>query len=109
MKLLTRSQLRFFSFAPFSTLTVWLGITLAVASIVAVHQISQRVVNSLEAVTPAYLEDVTHLLTRTELSMGDYFELRAAWRAGALPEVRFLSPLVEGRAIAPDGARRVVG
>ncbi len=109
MKLLTRSQLRFFSFAPFSTLTVWLGITLAVASIVAVHQISQRVVDSLDAVTPAYLEEVTHLLSRSELSMSDYFELRRAWRAGALPDVQFLAPLVEGRAVTEKGTRRVVG
>ena len=109
MKLLARSQLRFFTFAPYSTLTVWLGITLAVASIVAVHQISQRVVHSLEAVTPAYLEDVTHFLSRSGLAMTDYFELRAAWRDGAMPDVRFMAPLVEGRVASGDGTRRVVG
>ena len=64
MKLLTLSQLRFFRLAPWSTLTVLLGVTLAVSSIVAVHQISQRVVVSLAAVTPVHMAGVTHRLSR---------------------------------------------
>ncbi len=96
MKLLTLSQLRFFRLAPWSTLTVLLGVTLAVSSIVAVHQISQRVVVSLAAVTPPHLAGITHRLSRADMTMRDYFELRAQWRAGELEGVSALMPIVEG-------------
>jgi putative ABC transport system permease protein len=96
MKLLTLSQLRFFRLAPWSTLTVLLGVTLAVSSIVAVHQISQRVVESLASVTPPQLVGVTHQLSRADLTMADYFQLRARWRAGELEGVSALMPIVEG-------------
>ena len=96
MKLLTLSQLRFFRLAPWSTLTVLLGVTLAVSSIVAVHQISQRVVLSLAAVTPVHLAGVTHRLSRPELTMSDYFDLRRRWRAGELDGVDALMPVLEG-------------
>lgn len=114
MKLLAKSQLRFFRFAPWSTLTVMLGVTLAVASIVAVHQISQRVVVSLAAVTPPHLAEVTHLLTRPGMVMSDYFALRALWRAGEYPAVQGLMPLVDGFVTEGDSpgagrALRVIG
>ncbi len=105
MKLLSLSQLRFFRLAPWSTLTVLLGVTLAVSSIVAVHQISQRVVVSLAAVTPPQLTDVTHRLSRPAQTMADYFELRRQWRAGELEEVLALMPLVEGEV----GGYRLLG
>ncbi len=105
MKLLTLSQLRFFRLAPWSTLTVLLGVTLAVSSIVAVHQISQRVVLSLAAVTPPHLAGISHRLSRPELTMTDYFELRARWRRGELDGVAALMPVVEGSA----GGNRLLG
>lgn len=119
MRLLTLSQLRFFRFAPWSTLTVLLGVTLAVASIVAVHQISRRVVDSLTAVMPPYLESISHLLTRPGLTMDDYFALRREWRDGALPAVTGLMPLVDGNVLVdvdadaggagPERRMRLVG
>lgn len=105
MKLLSLSQLRFFRFAPWSTLTVLLGVTLAVSSIVAVHQISQRVVVSLADVTPPQLAGITHRLSRPGLTMADYFELRAAWRRGELPSVVAIMPIVEGNL----AGRRLLG
>jgi putative ABC transport system permease protein len=105
VSLLIRSQLRFFLFAPWSTLTVLLGVTLAISSIVAVHQISQRVVVSLAAVTPPQLAGVTHQIRRPEMRMDDYFQLRSRWRAGELPGVVALMPIVTGSA----GTWRVIG
>ena len=96
MKLLALSQVRFFRLAPWSTLTVLLGVTLAVSSIVAVHQISQRVVVSLASVTPPHLAGVTHRLSRKGMTMSDYFQLRARWREGGLTGVEALMPIVEG-------------
>jgi len=105
VSLLARSQLRFFLFAPWSTLTVLLGVTLAISSIVAVHQISQRVVVSLAAVAPPQFAGMTHQARRPDMRMGDYFELRSRWRAGGLPGIVALMPIVSGTA----GTWRVVG
>ncbi|MCZ6709858.1 MAG: ABC transporter permease [Gammaproteobacteria bacterium] len=99
MSLLATSQLRFLTRTPWSTLTVLLGITLGVASVVAVHQISLRVTDSLQAATPPHLAGLTHLL---EVESGittakDYFDLRERWRGGDLPGVRALLPIIEGQ------------
>ncbi|MEJ2089763.1 MAG: hypothetical protein P8Y69_15065, partial [Gammaproteobacteria bacterium] len=109
MKLTLLSQLRFLAFTRWTTLTVLVGIALGVSSIVAVHQIGQRVVASLAAVTPPYLENISHLLDRPGLTMDDDFELRARWRAGELPEVRHLMPVVEGSVLADERLLRIVG
>ncbi|MFM8355830.1 MAG: hypothetical protein ACKOBM_13130, partial [Gammaproteobacteria bacterium] len=95
--LLLRAQWRFLGRAPASALTALLGTTLAVASIVAVHVISVAVAASLDATRPPHLAGATHVLTHPDASASAYFALRAAWRAGALPEVRGLVSVVEGR------------
>jgi len=94
---------------PWSTLTVLLGMTLGVASVVAVHQISLRVVESLQAATPSHLAGLSHLL---EVKSGpttaeDYFDLRERWRRGELPGVRALLPILEGQLIL-HGRRTLV-
>ncbi len=109
MRLLTLSQLRHLRFAPWSTLTVVLGIALAVSSIVAVHQISRQVVVSLADVMPAYLDDVSDLVDRPGLVMSDYFELRERWRRGELAQLVGLMPLVEGSVLTDRGVISVVG
>lgn len=95
--LLLRSQLRFAWTTPLTTATALLGLALGVASIVAVHQICDRVVASLDAIVPAHLRAVTHRATRPDLSAADYFELRRSWRRGALPQVSAMAPYLEGR------------
>jgi len=109
MRLATLSQARYLRFAPWSTLTVLLGIALAVSSIVAVHQIGRQVVVSLAGVMPAYLDDVAYLADRPGLTMADYFDLRARWRRGELPELTGLMPLVDGNVRTDRGVVSVVG
>ncbi|MFV2089069.1 MAG: FtsX-like permease family protein [Pseudomonadales bacterium] len=109
MKLLTTSQLRFLKLAPWSTFTVFVGVMLGVSSIVAVHQISMRVVAGLEEVTPRYFRSVSHLLEKTDLSMEDYFDLRASWRSGKLPEIVGMMPLIEGQMIVDASSYSIVG
>ena len=104
MKLLSRSQLRFLIRTPWSTLTVLLGLSLGVASVVAVHKISQSVSSSLAGVTPPHLSGFTHLLQKDDLASSDYFALRASWRSGGLAGVENMLPIVEG-AVAVDGRR----
>lgn len=99
MSLLAISQLRFLKHTPWSTLTVLMGIALGVASVVAVHQISLRITDSLQGATPPHLAGLTHLL---EVESGtttanDYFDLRERWRGGELPGVRALLPIIEGQ------------
>ncbi|HEY5644620.1 MAG TPA: hypothetical protein VIS76_01640, partial [Pseudomonadales bacterium] len=109
MELLTLSQVRYLRLAPWSTLTVLLGVVIAVSSIVAVHQISRQVVVSVSGVMPAYLDDVSYLLDRPGLTMDDYFELRRRWRDGGLPELTGMMPLVDGNVLTDDGTLRLIG
>jgi putative ABC transport system permease protein len=109
MNLLIRAQLRFLRRAPWSALTAWLGVALAVASIVAVHQIGTAVNHSVDAARPPHLAGLTHLVTRADLSARDYFELRQAWRAAHWPQVTALVPVLDGR-LDVDGLHvRVIG
>ena len=91
-----RSQLRFLWRARGSALSALLGISLGVASVVGVHLLSGRIARGVDA----QLEPVGALdlfLQRDSLTETDYFELRRLWRAGLLPGVDALVPLVEGR------------
>lgn len=107
MTLLLLAQLRFLARAPWSALTAVLGVALAVASVVAVHQIGAAVGRSLDAARPPHLAGLSHLLTRPSITAADYFRLRRAWREAAWPEVAALVPIVEGyRRI--DGRRVLV-
>lgn len=109
MRLLARSFLRFFARTPWTTLTALFGVSLGVASTVAVHLISLSVADALDANRLPHLQGVTHLADRRDATMVDYFELRRLWRSGQLPGVLGLVPIVEGQVV--DGGRRfhVVG
>ncbi len=108
MSLLGTSQLRFLARTPWSTLTVLLGISLGVASVVAVHQISLRVTQSLQSATPLHLRGLSHLLqvAAGPTTADAYFDLRDRWRSGQLPGVRALLPIVEGQVVI--GGRRTL-
>lgn len=110
MRLLTRSQLRFLLRYRWSTVTVLLGLSLGVASVVAVHLISVRVADMLAATTPPHLAGITHLLQRSSgpTTAEDYFSLRSRWRHGELdPRIRGMLPVVEGQLVV-DGRRVIV-
>lgn len=109
MKLLHLSQARFLRQAPWSTITVLIGIVLGVASVVAVHLISVRINDSLSAATPAYLSELTFLADRPGLTSTDYFALRRSWRAGDHPEIAAMVPVLEGQLRLGDVSVGVVG
>ena len=104
MRLVALSFARFFARTPWTTLTALFGAALGVASTVAVHLISLSVADSLQANRAPHLRGVTHIATRPDADMSDYFELRRRWRAGELPGVRALVPVVDGQTI-DDGRR----
>ncbi|MDE0365008.1 MAG: ABC transporter permease [Gammaproteobacteria bacterium] len=104
MRLVALGFARFFARTPWTTLTALLGVSLGVASTVAVHLISLSVAGSLEANRAPHLGGLTHLAERRGATMSDYFELRRRWRGGELPDVLGLVPMVDGRIVA--GGRR---
>lgn len=104
MRLVALGFARFFARTPWTTLTALLGVSLGVASTVAVHLISLSVAESLQANRLPHLGGMTHLAEKRGATMSDYFELRRRWRAGELPEVLGLVPMVDGRVVA--GGRR---
>ncbi|MFK7912782.1 MAG: hypothetical protein AB8B93_02610 [Pseudomonadales bacterium] len=107
--LLLRSQLRFGWRAPFSTLSALLGLTLGIASLVAVHLLCERIVASLDRAVPAHLQVVSHLAFAPELGAKDYFALRQRWRAGTLSEITAMAPLRQGQLIHGDASVMVYG
>ena len=106
MRLIARSFARFFARTPWATLTALIGMSLGVASTVAVHLISLSVAASLEANRPPHLSGLTHLAERRGATMDEYFELRRRWRAGELRGVLGLVPMVDGHLV--EGGRRYV-
>lgn len=109
MKLLVRSQLRFVLHAPWSAATALFGVALGVASVVAVHLISARVVDSLNEASPPHLAGLTHVLERPGLNADAYFDLRERWRRHPESRVRALVPVVEGQVSLRDRRIGVLG
>ena len=85
MRLLALSLNRYILRTPWTSTMVLVGAALGVASVVAVHLLSVAVGDTLRSGSMPHLEGVTHVATRRDASMDDYFALRRSWRAGALP------------------------
>lgn len=96
MKLLLKSLLRYLTHQAWSTLSLVLGVTLAIASVVAVHLISDRIQAQLRQANAGALIGLTHAIEAPQLSESRYFDIRARWRRGELPGVTAMVPLVEG-------------
>ncbi|MXW51586.1 MAG: FtsX-like permease family protein [Gammaproteobacteria bacterium] len=109
MKLLLRSFVRFFARTPWATLTAGLGIALGVASTVATHLLGLAVSDQLGARTAPHLRGVTHVAERADATMADYFDLRRQWRRGELPQVEWITPVVQGQLVAAGRRYQVVG
>lgn len=99
MPLLLLSFLRFAARTPWSASTALLGLSLGVASTVAVHCIGLAISESLRDRAPPHLRSVTHVAQREGASMADYFALRRQWRRGALPQIAFATPIVQGQLV----------
>lgn len=100
MRLLLRASLRQLLVQRGATITVFSGIGLAMLSVVAVHLLSDQIQRELERSNGAAVLGLTHTLRRAGLTEDDYFALRRQWRAGELPEVSTLVPMITGRADA---------
>ena len=108
MNLVARSQLRFLQRSGLSVISALIGMTLGVASIVGVHLLSERIEQQIAA-NAQPLGAVDLYLTRGNLQERDYFELRKRWRAGELPAIETLFPIVDGRVRYGDASYQLVG
>lgn len=104
-----RSHLRFLARTPWSLTVSMLGLVLGVASLTAVHLLTERLVQSLDRAIPVHLKASQAAVTAADLSSEDYFWLRRSWRAGAVAGVDAMTPVVEGSILAGDTRARVVG
>jgi len=85
-----------------------IGLTLGVASVVGVHLLSQRIELQISS-NAQPVGEVDVYLQRRDLREHHYFELRRRWRAGELPAVKALFPLVDGRIRFQGKHYQVVG
>ncbi|HAT28270.1 MAG TPA: hypothetical protein DCS89_14725, partial [Gammaproteobacteria bacterium] len=101
--------LRFLARTPWSTAMALIGMALGVTSIVSVHLVSASISSRLDGLVPGALSDYSHYLHRDKLDTADYFALRKQWRAGALPAITQLSPLVDETTTLEGQSVRVLG
>ncbi len=106
-----------------ASLSVLLGVALALASVVAVHLLGQRISSELEAGFPAAVAGLTHEYRPAGLTETHYFALRQRWRAGeplltladgspAPVQIQAMAPLLDLSVQAQDaqgGQWRVLG
>ena len=104
-RLLLRRQVRYLLRAPGATAAGICATALGVASIVAVHLVSELIVSRLQQ--SLLLSGHTHVVRSP--SEESYFELRERWRRGLAPEVRAMTPVLEGHAAVHGQPARLVG
>ncbi len=109
MKLLIQSLLRYLLHQAWTTVSLMLGVTLAIASVVAVHLISDRIQAQLRSANAGAFLGLTHAIEAPQLPESRYFEVRARWRRGELPTVQYLVPLVEGDVKNGETAYHLMG
>ena len=101
--------LRFLARTPWSTAMALIGMALGVTSIVSVHLVSASISSRLDGLVPGALTEYSHYLHRDNLNTADYFALRKKWRAGTLPAITQLSPLVDETTTIEGQSVRVLG
>ncbi len=109
MKLLLKSLLRYLMHQPWSTLSLMLGVTLAIASVVAVHLISDRIQAQLHSANAGAFIGLTHAIEAPQLQESRYFEVRERWRRGELPAIQYMVPMVEGDVRHGEAAYHLIG
>ena len=108
MRALVKSQLRFARRHPIGALASLTGVALAVMAVVTVHMVSQSIRGVLDG-TPISAISHSHVLTAPTLTEENYFELRARWRRGDLPDVQAMAPVIDDFIDFGDQPYRIVG
>lgn len=105
--LLRRALVRELARGKWSLLAALIGLSVAVASVAAVHLLNARVERNMERLQP-YIASA-HVARRddgSDISIADYARLGSARARGELPLVQAIVPLIEGKL---DGGWRILG
>ncbi len=86
-----------------------LGVTLAIASVVAVHLISDRIQAYMHSANAGARLSLTHAIEAPQLPESRYFEVRERWRRGEWPAIKALVPMVEGDVRVSETTYHLVG
>lgn len=108
MRALVKSQLRFARRHPVGALASLIGVALAVMVVVTVHVVGQSIRGVLDG-TPISPISHSHVLTAPTLTEENYFDLRARWRRGDLPDVQAMLPVIDDFIDFGDQPYRIVG
>ena len=108
MTLLLRALWRQLLADRLATFTSLVAIAIATGAIVAVHELSEKLVADLAAGDPSRLIGITHW-SRGNFDEARYFELRAEWRSGELGDVAAIVPIVDGNVSTGGSTYRLVG
>ncbi len=108
MRALVKSQLRFARRHPVGALASLIGVALAVMVVVTVHVVGQSIRGVLDG-TPISPISHSHVLTAPTLTEENYFDLRARWRRGDLPDVQAMVPVIDDFIDFGDQPYRIIG
>ena len=106
-RLLRRRQLRYLARTPGATAAAVLATALGVASVVAVHLVSERIRDQINQ--NSLLAGYTHAIRGGAISADAYFNTRDRWRRGATEPIAAMVPVVEGHAMVGGAATHIVG
>lgn len=102
-----RSQLRDVFTRPITSIATLLNLMLALFAVIVVHVASHALVQQLTTNQPhAVYQYVVPFVDKQESS---YFELRAIWRAGNMPEIAGMVPVIEGNLAINGQAIPLIG
>jgi len=106
-RLLRRRQLRYLARTPGATAAAVLAMALGVASVVAVHLVSERIRDQINQ--NSLLAGYTHAIRGGAISTDAYFDARDRWRRGATEPIAAMVPVVEGHAMVGGAATHIIG
>ena len=107
VKLLARRQLRYLARTPAACTATVMAMALGVASMVAVHLVSERIRDQIDR--NALLAGYTHAIRGGGITADDYFDLRDIWRRGGGAPIEAMVPVIEGHASVDGAPTRIVG
>ena len=106
-RLLRRRQWRYLARTPGATAAAVLATALGVASVVAVHLVSERIRD--QVTQNSLLAGYTHAIRGGAISADAYFDARDRWRRGATEPIAAMVPVVEGHGTVGGAATHIVG
>ena len=106
MILVSKAYFRHLFVHKWITITGLFSLSLAVASVVAVHLVSEQIVASVDSVDETNPLAFTHLLSASLTEEQTYFDLRRNWRLGNWPNLKSMTPVLEGPTL--HGARELL-